>query len=321
MNLDLFDRQVQALLDLAATRSGGGPGDAGSPLVGEALGLLADARGVLRELPGLLELARMAGETCARRYAALFELAPVAYLATDLDGTISDCNREALNLLGGDPSTFIGRPIQARLEGDGREIEARLDRLRGGLPAAEIAIRLRDAAKGPLDIVARIEARVDHDGEPAELLWSLRAAEAARPHHDRREERAPAAPSLRPTLGVVVETTRAVAIALATGDGRDPEADERPTIRLRSLPSRAARRPDPEDFGDEAGDACRTLDALVQEMRTPLSVILISAHLLAEVGRGHPWLEAEAVRVTRQARFLAALIEDQRGRARASRHG
>jgi two-component system, OmpR family, phosphate regulon sensor histidine kinase PhoR len=48
-----------------------------------------------------------------RRYAELFDLAPVGYLVTDLDGVVREANRTAAELLGREISFLVGEPFAA----------------------------------------------------------------------------------------------------------------------------------------------------------------------------------------------------------------
>jgi PAS domain S-box-containing protein len=60
----------------------------------------------LRESRERIELER-------KRYADLFDLAPVGYLVTDLDGLVEEANRAAANLLGRELRFLVGKPLAA----------------------------------------------------------------------------------------------------------------------------------------------------------------------------------------------------------------
>ncbi|HEU0014438.1 MAG TPA: ATP-binding protein [Longimicrobium sp.] len=110
-----------------------------------------------------------------RRYQELFQLAPDAYLSTDLNGVVREANFAAAALLDAAPARLAGKPLgvfvapHARRDFRGRVTAARE---LGRLDEWETAIKPRRGA----EVAAACTVRLVRDagGEPAGLLWIVR---------------------------------------------------------------------------------------------------------------------------------------------------
>jgi PAS domain S-box-containing protein len=111
------------------------------------------------------------------RYRSLFELAPVAYLATDQVGVVREVNRRAAELLAEPPSRLVGRPLAGFVTAADRDrFRERLGRLpERGADAWELRLQPRRGRPRPLAVAAEVV-----DGRPGaepELRWVLRQVE------------------------------------------------------------------------------------------------------------------------------------------------
>lgn len=120
----------------------------------------------------------------ARRYRALFQLAPDACVVTDRAGTILEANRAACDLLARPLQPLGGRPFATLVaRADRRSFLARLAKLRFGrtLPDAEWTLRLQLPDGGRVDAAVAVvpmgEAAPEGGGV---LLWRLRDGGARR---------------------------------------------------------------------------------------------------------------------------------------------
>ncbi len=123
-----------------------------------------------------------------RRDRELFEHAPVAYLLTDGNGVIRDCNHLAGRWLGADPTRLTGRPLVSYVDHrDRATLRAWIAAFeRGGeIDGATLRIRSRDGATQ----VARAAVSVTRaaDGTVRSLRWVLVAARL-----DRADDAGPA---------------------------------------------------------------------------------------------------------------------------------
>jgi len=104
-----------------------------------------------------------------RRYAELFETAPIAYVVTDDQGTVKTANHLAGELLGGDARRLVGKPLSAFF--------SEHERLEFGELAQDSGVRYFEfhlSRRARDDVVVRARVREAHgqDGK-RELRWSL----------------------------------------------------------------------------------------------------------------------------------------------------
>jgi PAS domain S-box-containing protein len=112
-----------------------------------------------------------------RRYQALFDLAPDAYLVTDARGVIREANRAAGALLGVRPCFLVGKPLAVFAgRADRRAIDAALGRLRDGALEAEWSAALRPRGGEPVPVSIRVAAEQCGRARGRELRWIVRDA-------------------------------------------------------------------------------------------------------------------------------------------------
>ena len=100
------------------------------------------------------------------RYAALFELAPVAALVTDAAGVIQEVNAAAASLLELERDALLGKPL-ARFAADAGALDERLAAVTADVQTWELVLAPRPARRVQVAATARVVAATD------EILWSL----------------------------------------------------------------------------------------------------------------------------------------------------
>ncbi|HEV3464706.1 MAG TPA: ANTAR domain-containing protein [Actinomycetota bacterium] len=129
---------------------------------------------------------RQALEAERRRYQALFDLAPVAYVVTDPTARVREANRAAADLLGVDQRFLAGKPLAAYVaSGDRWAFRAMVARLYRGDDerVSDRPLRFRRRGGEVVTVAATVEPVPDLDGAPA-VRWLLRRLgpqEMARP--------------------------------------------------------------------------------------------------------------------------------------------
>jgi PAS domain S-box-containing protein len=178
LGLESLERRLRHLLERLSR------GENADALLREALGELSvsveavrTADRELRRQNESLREGRDQLEGQRRRYADLFEFAPEAYLATDLDGTIEEANSAAGLLLATPPAALKGTALTHHVA------EEAAAAFRGALaavpqqgwrPGFELELQRRDATRVVVDVTVR--AVPDADGRPVSLRWQLREA-------------------------------------------------------------------------------------------------------------------------------------------------
>jgi len=199
-----------------------------------------------------LTAARDALEIERSRYHDLFELAPHAYLITNLDGLVSEANRAAGGLLKVERRFLIGKPLQGFIPPDERAgVRVKIRQAQHSSSPIEWRMRLMPRTGALVDVAAAVSASVDRQGAVDGLRWSLRDIGS----QVRDEER------LR---DVNAELERRVADRTAALETANRAKDD---LLARE---RAAR--------DAAEEANRSKDEFLatisHELRTPLNVVL-----------------------------------------------
>lgn len=128
------------------------------------------------------------------RYYDLFEQAPDAYVVTDIDGKILECNRAAAELLNRKVSQVTGKPVPGFFSLDDRPAVLQLLNLfRESEERQECELRLSpNAGSEPLHAQATVSLVHNAAREDVELRWLLRdvsrrkAAEAALAQSEQR---------------------------------------------------------------------------------------------------------------------------------------
>ena len=110
-----------------------------------------------------------------RRYRDLFDLAPDAYLVTDLQGVTREANRAALDLFHIDAHFLVGKPLFVFLpEPDRPGFRAEVLRLRAEGRVGEFDVRLKPRRLPPFDASVRVGVVLDARGQGIALRWTIR---------------------------------------------------------------------------------------------------------------------------------------------------
>lgn len=183
---DKLDRRIRATRDTLMQLARGAD-DTASTQFATAIQELANT---LEELEVTAEELRAANDELLdrqlqlederRRYRDLFDAAPVAYLTTTPEGTVTAANIAALELLAVGARRLVGKPLALLVaEDDRRAFRTTVNRLATGVPVVAMDCRfvvgehLMTTALGGV-------VSVDHAGEVAELRWTLADVSEAR---------------------------------------------------------------------------------------------------------------------------------------------
>ena len=111
-----------------------------------------------------------------RRYRDLFDLAPDAYLVTDLRGIIREANRTVSVLFNVINSDFlVGKPLVVFLPEEGRTaFRSEISRLRDQAGIAEYDLRILPSKLPPFEASVRVGVFRDAWGQPVGLRWTIR---------------------------------------------------------------------------------------------------------------------------------------------------
>ncbi|HWK89777.1 MAG TPA: ATP-binding protein [Longimicrobium sp.] len=122
-----------------------------------------------------LAVSHLALEAERRRYQELFQLAPDAYLATDLYGVVREANFAAAALLNVSPARLARKPLGVFVAAQARrDFRSRIAAVRelGRLDEWETWVRPRRLPEVAAACTVRLVR--DADGEPGGLLWMVR---------------------------------------------------------------------------------------------------------------------------------------------------
>ena len=129
----------------------------------------------LRRSNEALRESRAEVEVERSRYRDLFDLAPDAYLVTDLQGVIREANRSACVQLNIDLHFLVGKPLVLFLPREGRPaFRSEMTRLRDQTGTAEYDVRLKPRRLPPFDASVRVGVVRDPWGQPVALRWTIR---------------------------------------------------------------------------------------------------------------------------------------------------
>jgi PAS domain S-box-containing protein len=152
----------------------------------------------LREQNEKLEAVQSALTAQRQRYQDLFDLAPDSYLVSDVEGTILEANRSALELLRIDSGFLPGVPLIAFIEETRREaFRVDLRRLHGTDRVSDWRLGIQPRGRRPMvEVTATVAAVRDCRGHAISLRWLLRdvsellrAEEEIRALHRQLEQR------------------------------------------------------------------------------------------------------------------------------------
>jgi PAS domain S-box-containing protein len=183
-------RYAEALsrwVEIARERTGSGQADAVAEEVDTYLEELQVAEEELRVQNDELEAALREAEAQRRRYAELFDNAPLPYLTTDPSGAILEANRQAAELLGVSQERLQRKPLPLYLAGGG-DLRTRISQVAAceAVEPWETVIQSRDGADIPVAVIVRpvvSAAQAGAGGSATEIQWVL---QDIRPRRDAR---------------------------------------------------------------------------------------------------------------------------------------
>jgi putative nucleotidyltransferase with HDIG domain/PAS domain S-box-containing protein len=118
------------------------------------------------------ESTRVAGDS---GYRDLFDLAPDAYLVTDGQTIIVECNRAAAAMLMMDQGFLKGKPLtEFVVETDRPAFQAILIQVRGGGEKRLGEFSLQSGKGAPFAVSVNVSAQTDHQDQLVRILWLLR---------------------------------------------------------------------------------------------------------------------------------------------------
>jgi PAS domain S-box-containing protein len=107
------------------------------------------------------------------RFQQLFDLAPDAFFATDINGIIADANRASAALLSVSQTELVGKPLAVYVaEPDRREFRLRLNRLPDA-PLQEWDLHVRSRDEQTCAVACRVSVAPHRAGQPSLLHWIL----------------------------------------------------------------------------------------------------------------------------------------------------
>jgi PAS domain S-box-containing protein len=176
-----FQRQIEAMK--SRIESLGHDPSTAAPEVFEALETTMEELHVaveeLRLTNEALRDSRAEVEDERRRYRDLFDLAPDAYILTDLQGVIREANLAASDQLNLDHRFLVGKPLVLFLPEEGRPaFRTEINRLRDEPLVAEYDVRLNPRRRPSFDATVRVVAVRDALGRPVALRWTIRDVSA-----------------------------------------------------------------------------------------------------------------------------------------------
>jgi PAS domain S-box-containing protein len=148
-------------------------------------GALEDLRAALEELRAADEKMRQQNEELAaarlelenerRRYHEVFDLAPDAYLVTDLGGIITEANLAATRLLGVEDRFLEGKALAVFVTNEDRpRFRAVLADVGLGAPTHTAAFRLQPQQNGPIAAEVTYSLIALPEGKPTGIRWLIR---------------------------------------------------------------------------------------------------------------------------------------------------
>jgi PAS domain S-box-containing protein len=151
----------------------------GDPSSGDALAAIVEQLSVLDEgfvsQNAELNATREAFYREYARYQELFELAPDAYVLTDLNGLICEANRSAAMLLRIDRQFLPGKPLQVFVPRRERhDFRVRLLHVREGTAAVDWHLRLMPREAELVNVAVSVAPFRDRQGAISGLRWSIR---------------------------------------------------------------------------------------------------------------------------------------------------
>ena len=121
-----------------------------------------------------------------RGYQGLFDLAPDAYLVTDGQTVIADCNPAAAAMLQVDQGSLKGKPLTHFVtEADRPAFQTSLIQIREGGEKRNWEFRVQPGEGAPFSVSVNVSAQTDHRDQLVRVLWLLRDARESKAEEDR----------------------------------------------------------------------------------------------------------------------------------------
>ena len=121
-----------------------------------------------------------------RGYRDLFALAPDAYLVTDAQTIIAECNQAAAAMLKVDPVSLKGMPLAHFVaEADRAAFQSSLIQLREGGAKRNWEFCLETGEGSPFSVSVNVSAQTDHQDQLVRVLWLLRDVREGKAEEDR----------------------------------------------------------------------------------------------------------------------------------------
>jgi PAS domain S-box-containing protein/putative nucleotidyltransferase with HDIG domain len=118
-----------------------------------------------------------APEADDRHYRDLFESAPDAFLVTDAQIIIQECNQAAAAMFQAGQAFLSGKPLSGFIAAEDRAaFQAGLIRLREGGEKRNWEFRLQSGEGPPVTVLINVRALTDHHDKLVRMLWLLRDA-------------------------------------------------------------------------------------------------------------------------------------------------
>ncbi len=192
MNVEIFARQMEALnlrlnkLYQGANASPSPPTEHLLPVAFKELGIVSEELQVaveeLCQQNEELAVVQLELEVERQRYRDLFQLAPEAYLVTDVAGKIWEANQAAAELLNISQEHLIGKPLVVFVAPEERwQFRNELNRKRSGDRIHDWKLRLQPRNSEPFEAMLTVAVVRDCEGTPASLRWMLRQIVSGQP--------------------------------------------------------------------------------------------------------------------------------------------
>lgn len=185
MNVDIFARQMKALnlrlnqLYESANASPSPPLEHLLPVAFKELGIVAEELQVaveeLCQQNEELATVQIELESERKRYEDLFQLAPEAYLVSDVAGKIREANRAAAEMLNISEVHLIGKPLVVFVASEERwQFRSELNRKRAGDRIQDWKFHLQPRGGEPFEAMLTVSVVRSREDMPLSLRWMMR---------------------------------------------------------------------------------------------------------------------------------------------------
>jgi PAS domain S-box-containing protein len=150
-------------------------GASAEPLLDESVAEMSVMLEELRQQSEELAEAYSIIEAERQRYQQLFNLAPDAYLVTDLEGVIREANQAAGRLLQVNQGALSGKPLVVFVpDAERRAFRSRFRRVLDNAPHPEWELRIQPRGGEPIEVAITTTAALGPNGDAVGLRWLIR---------------------------------------------------------------------------------------------------------------------------------------------------